>query len=47
MLERAHKGAFRKISPKHLDRYVTEFTGRHKVREADTRRCKCESSLAG
>ena len=22
--------------PKHLDRYVTEFAGRHKVREADT-----------
>ena len=47
MLERAHKGAFRKISPKHLERYVTEFTGRHNVREADTRWCRWESSLAG
>ena len=36
MLKRAHKGTFHKISPKHLDRYVTEFAGRHNVREADT-----------
>ena len=27
MLKRAHKGTFHKISPKHLDRYVTEFAG--------------------
>ena len=36
MLKRAYKGTFHKISPKHLDRYVTEFAGRHNVREADT-----------
>ena len=36
MLKRAHMGTFHKISPKHLDRYVTEFTGRHNAREADT-----------
>ena len=36
MLKRAHKGTFHKISPKHLDRYVTEFAGRHNVRDADT-----------
>ena len=36
MFKRAHKGTFHKISPKHLDRYVTEFAGRHNVREADT-----------
>ena len=36
MLKRAYKGTFHKISPKHLDRYVTEFTGRHNVRELDT-----------
>ena len=36
MLKRAHKGTFHKISPKHLDRYVAEFAGRHNVREADT-----------
>ena len=36
MLKRAHKGTFHKISPKHLDRYVTEFAGRHNVRDRDT-----------
>ena len=36
MLKRAHKGTFHKISPKHLDRYVAEFAGRHNVREDDT-----------
>ena len=24
------------MSPKHLERYVTEFAGRHNVRELDT-----------
>ncbi len=36
MLKRAHKGTFHKISPKHLNRYVTEFAGRHNNRELDT-----------
>ena len=36
MLERAHKGTFHKISPKHLQRYVNEFAGRHGIREKDT-----------
>ena len=36
MLKRAHKGTFHKISPKHLDRYVTEFAGKHNIRESDT-----------
>ena len=36
MLKRAHKGTFHKLSPKHLDRYVKEFAGRHNVREQDT-----------
>ena len=36
MLKRAHTGTFHKISPKHLDRYVTEFAGRHNMREYDT-----------
>ena len=36
MLKRAHKGTFHKMSPKHLDRYVTEFEGRHNMREHDT-----------
>ena len=36
MLKRAHMGTFHKMSPKHLDRYVTEFAGRQNVRESDT-----------
>ena len=35
-LKRAHKGTFHKISPKHLDRYVAEFAGKHNARDADT-----------
>ena len=36
MLTRAHKGTFHKLSPKHLNRYVQEFAGRHNLRELDT-----------
>ena len=36
MLKRAHKGTFHKISPKHLQRYVTEFAGKHNIRESGT-----------
>ena len=36
LLKRAHKGTFHKLSPKHLDRYVQEFAGRHNLREQDT-----------
>ena len=36
MLKRAHKGTFHKLSPKHLQRYVNEFAGRHNIREMDT-----------
>ena len=36
MLKRAHMGTFHKLSPKHLDRYVREFAGRHNLREMDT-----------
>lgn len=36
MFKRAHKGTFHKLSPKHLDRYVQEFAGRHNMREQDT-----------
>ncbi len=36
LFKRAHKGTFHKISPKHLQRYVTEFVGRHNMRELDT-----------
>ena len=36
MLKRAHKGVYHKMSFKHLHRYVTEFAGRHNVRDKDT-----------
>ena len=36
LLKRAHTGTFHKISPKHLDRYVQEFAGKHNIREEDT-----------
>ncbi len=36
MLKRAHKGTFHRLSPKHLQRYVSEFCGRHNIRELDT-----------
>ena len=35
-LKRAHKGVFHKMSPKHLQRYVVEFAGKHNVRNEDT-----------
>ena len=35
-LKRAHKGVYHKISPKHLDRYVRQFAGKHNAREDDT-----------
>ena len=36
MLKRAHKGTFHKMSPKHLDRYVQEFVGKHNIRDMNT-----------
>ena len=36
MLKRAHDGTFHKISPKHLDRYVREFAGKHNHRNSGT-----------
>ena len=35
-LKRAHKGVYHKISPKHLDRYVQQFAGKHNARDDDT-----------
>ena len=36
MLKRAHMGTFHKLSPKHLDRYVQEFAGKHNMRNSGT-----------
>ena len=36
MLKRGYTGTYHWMSEKHLDRYVTEFSGRHNVRDLDT-----------
>ena len=36
MLKRGYDGTYHWVSGKHLERYVTEFAGRHNVREMDT-----------
>lgn len=35
-LKRGYVGVYHKMSPKHLNRYVQEFAGRHNVRDLDT-----------
>ena len=46
MLKRAHKGTFHKMSAKHMQRYVNEFSGRHNFRPLDTIR-QLEAMAAG
>ncbi|MCZ6819062.1 MAG: IS1595 family transposase [Calditrichaeota bacterium] len=36
MLKRGYQGTFHHFSDKHTQRYVTEFAGRHNIREQDT-----------
>ena len=36
LLKRGYIGTYHKMSPKHLDRYVLEYAGRHNVRDLDT-----------
>ena len=36
MLKRAYIGTYHKLSPKHLNRYVQEFSGKHNIRDLDT-----------
>ena len=36
LLKRRYYGTYHKMSVKHLQRYVTEFSGRHNVRQLDT-----------
>ena len=35
-LKRAHTGTYHKMSPRHLDRYVRQFAGKHNLRPLDT-----------
>ena len=35
-LKRGYKGTYHKMSSKHLSRYITEFAGRHNLRDYDT-----------
>ena len=36
MLKRGYHGTYHRMSPKHLQRYVNEFAGRHNIRSLDT-----------
>ena len=36
LLKRGYHGTFHHLSPKHLNRYVREFAGRHNIRDHDT-----------
>ena len=36
MLKRGYHGTYHRMSPKHLQRYVNEFSGRHNIRCQDT-----------
>lgn len=36
MMKRGFHGTYHKMSPKHLNRYADEFSGRHNIRELDT-----------
>ena len=36
LLKRGYYGTYHQMSPKHLDRYVGEFAGRHNQRPNDT-----------
>ena len=36
MLKRGYHGTYHKMSPKHLNRYVSEFASRHNIRDKDT-----------
>ena len=46
-LKRAHKGTFHKLSPKHLQRYVNEFSGKHNAERGYAGPDDCPRGRAG
>ena len=46
MLKRGYHGTYHRMSPKHLQRYINEFAGRHNIRSLDTLR-QMEHVVAG
>ncbi len=36
LMKRGYHGTYHKMSPKHLQRYIDEFSGRHNIRQLDT-----------
>ena len=36
MVKRGFHGTYHRMYPKHLQRYVSEFAGRHNIRDRDT-----------
>ena len=47
MMKRGYTGVYHQMSPKHLDRYVAEFEGRHNSRPLDTADQMTELSRGG
>ena len=47
MLKRGHDGTYHHVSPKHLDRYIGEFAGRHNQRSQDTDTMQQMQRVAG
>ena len=49
MVKRGFHGTYHRMSPKHLQRYVNEFAGRHNVRDRDTieQMCRLACGLFG
>ncbi len=46
LLKHGYYGTYHRMPPKHLQRYVDEFVGRHSIRELDTT-SQMESTVKG
>ena len=49
MMKRGFHGTYHRMFPKHLQRYVNEFAGRHNIRDKDTieQMCRLACGLFG